>query len=214
MSTEPFRRVECAAWEKVARAYREGFAAIFAPVSAQLLHRLSVRDGDKVLDVATGPGWVAGAAATRGARVVGIDISRSMVDLAASSYPAVRFVQGDAESLPFGSSRFDLSVSNLGLSHVAHPTRMVAEMARVTREGGRVALTTHDEPGATALVGLVNDALEETGVERPPSLPSGPSIFHHGFPGDETFAHLLEAAGLNNVTVSRVDSWHNTTVAE
>lgn len=214
MSLEAFRRVERDAWEKGAYGYWDSFGAIFQPVSAELMDRLALSTGDQVLDVASGPGWVAGAAAARGAHVLGVDISRSMVDLAARLYPAVRFVQADAEALPFGQSRFDLSVSNLGLSHVARPIRMVAEMVRVTRQGGRVVVTSHDEPDATALVGLVNEAVMDAGVERPPSLPQGPSIFHHGFPGNDIFASLLEAVGLQDVMVSRISFCYRTTTAE
>ncbi len=211
MSADAFRQVERAAWEAGAVAYWEGFAAVFEPAAAQLLDRLGVGEGDRVLDVATGPGFVAGDAAARGAQVVGVDMSHAMVDLGARLYPAARFLQADAEALPLRRSLFDLAVSNLGLSHVARPTRMVGEMARVTRAGGCVALTTHDEAGATALVGLVNDAVVECGATRPPALPLGPSVFHHGFPGDETFARLLEASGLESVRVERIGLCHRTT---
>lgn len=183
-------------------------------VIAELLNRLAIRDGDRLLDVAAGPGWVGGGAATRGAHVVGVDISRSMVELGAYLYPEVSFVQADAEALPFASSYFDIAVSNLGLSHVAHPARMVSEMTRVTRPGGSVTLTTHAEASVTALVGLINDAIGEVDAKLPAALRDAPSIFHHGFPGDERFSYLLDVAGLRDVAIHAIALTHLTTTAD
>ncbi|MGH2733229.1 MAG: class I SAM-dependent methyltransferase [Actinomycetota bacterium] len=211
---DAFRQVEREMWERGSHAYWQSFAPIMDRVAAELLDRLAVHDGEELLDLATGPGWVAGGAAARGARVVAADISRAMVELGASLYPAVRFVQADGEALPFPSSSFDVAVSNLGLPHVARPSRMVAEMVRVTRQGGRVALTTHDAPSATALVGLVNDAVVEVGARLPAVLRDAPSIFHHGFPGDAPFAYLLEDGGLSDVIVGAIAFQHLTTAAD
>ena len=75
-----------------------------------LLDAARVGSSDSVLDVATGPGHVAGAAAARAARVVGLDFSVQQIERARRRYPGVRFEQGDAGDLPFDSSSFDVVV--------------------------------------------------------------------------------------------------------
>jgi len=113
-----------------------------------LLELAELGQGLSLLDVCTGPGWLAidGAAVCTGGRVVGIDLSSQMVALARSNAADadasdVEFAVMDAQELEFADAMFDRVVCGLGLMHAPDPRAAVAEMARVSRPSGRVALS-------------------------------------------------------------------------
>jgi ubiquinone/menaquinone biosynthesis C-methylase UbiE len=73
--------------------------------------------GTRVVDVTTGAGYAAAAAADRGAEVIGIDFSATQVALARQRYPSLEFREGDAGALPFPDGAFYAVVSNFGMPH-------------------------------------------------------------------------------------------------
>ena len=101
-STQSFREFEQAGWEnpRVVIKYHEHLSAVTTQSIGALLDAAGVREGSRLLDVATGAGYVAGAAAQRGAKATGIDFSAAQVRMARDTYPAVQFEQADAEALP------------------------------------------------------------------------------------------------------------------
>jgi len=101
--------------------------------------------GDRVLDVATGPGFLALLFAERVAEVVGVDLTPAMLAQAEANRQArqsanVRFQEGDAESLTFPDASFDIVTCGSAFHHLVDPGRVLAEMVRVVRPGGKVAL--------------------------------------------------------------------------
>ncbi|MEZ4454319.1 MAG: methyltransferase domain-containing protein [Nannocystaceae bacterium] len=100
--------------------------------------------GDRVLDVGTGDGTYAIQAARRGAVVVGLDRSPAMLAAAGQRARAagvqVELRLGSAEALPFADASFDRVLAVTVLCLVDDPVRALAEMARVTRPGGRIVL--------------------------------------------------------------------------
>jgi len=103
------------------------------------------RAGERVLDVATGPGFLAFLFAEQVAEVVGIDLTPAMLARAEANRQAgqignVRFQEGDAESLDFPAASFDICTCGSAFHHLTDPARVLAEMVRVVRSGGRVAL--------------------------------------------------------------------------
>jgi SAM-dependent methyltransferase len=108
--------------------------------------RLAPAAGETVLDVATGTGWAARRAAARGARVTGLDLHADLIDAAKALASAQRlniaFEVGDAEAMPFADKRFDAVISTFGVMFCAKPEIAAAELGRVTRKGGRMALAT------------------------------------------------------------------------
>lgn len=91
------------------------------------------------LDSGCGTGSLAFALAPHVAEIVGVDLREEYLEAARAEAPAnVRFVAGDAMSLPFGYAQFDLACSHRVLHHVRRPELAVSELARVTRPGGRI----------------------------------------------------------------------------
>src|SRR5258705_7569271 len=105
-----FHDFEQAGWERAAAYYADTFGTLTVQAIEPLLDAVTIGPGARLLDVATGPGYVAGAAAARGATVVGVDFSPLMVAQARERSPGVEFVEGDAEALSFEAARFEAVV--------------------------------------------------------------------------------------------------------
>lgn len=116
----------------------------FAPGAAAFIDRLGLAAGEKVLDVACGTGNLAIPAARAGARVTGVDIAANLIAIARQEARAagcdITFDVGDAESLPYQDRQFDTTVSMFGAMFAYRPERTAAELLRVTRRGGRIAM--------------------------------------------------------------------------
>jgi SAM-dependent methyltransferase len=123
----------------------ERIAESFAPIHDRVVAALSLRAGERVLDVACGTGGVALRAARAGAEVAGVDISADQLDKARRAAAAegleIRFDEGDAQALPYADAEFDAVVSVFGAIFAESHQRVAAELARVCRAGGRLALT-------------------------------------------------------------------------
>jgi SAM-dependent methyltransferase len=189
-----------------AAPYHQGLGAITSRPVETLLDLARVGEGSSVLDVATGPGYVAGRAAARGASVVGVDFSDEMLALAASLHPAVTFARADAAALPYADGSFDAVVAAFLMPHVADLPAVVAELARVVRPGGRVALATWDPEPETFTRSLF-EVIAESGAVAPPSLPPGPPFFQYAVTGE--FTALLADAGLSGASVTAFPFTHH-----
>ena len=160
-----------------------------------------------MLDVATGPGYVAERAAARGARVVGIDLAEGMLELARQRVADVELLRADAEELPFDDASFDAVVGGFVINHLPHPQRALAEATRVLVPGGQVAFSVWDRPERMRVIGVVTEAIESAGVDRGDALPAGgPDPYRFADEGE--FRALLEAAGLVGVAVRTVELTH------
>ena len=110
----------------------------------QLCETADLQAGWRVLDVATGSGNAALAAARRGSESVGIDYVPALLDRgrtrAEAEHLSVEFLEGDAEQLPFPDASFDAVVSVYGAMFAPNHKRAASELARVCRTGGRIAL--------------------------------------------------------------------------
>ena len=126
-------------------------AALTVPVSEHLVEQVGVMPGERVLDVATGTGHVALAAARRSAKATGIDYVPELLDIARLRAQAeeldIEFVQSDAEDLPYGDATFDVVLSAIGVMFAADHARAARELVRVCRPGGRIGLASWTPEG-------------------------------------------------------------------
>ena len=99
-----------------------------------------VRPGDRVLDAACGTGDLAIIAAKAGATVTGLDFSERMLERARRKAPGLEWVQGDLLALPFSEASFDAATVGFGVRNVADLPGALAELRRVLRPGGRLAV--------------------------------------------------------------------------
>jgi demethylmenaquinone methyltransferase/2-methoxy-6-polyprenyl-1,4-benzoquinol methylase len=171
-------------------------------------------DGGHVLDVATGTGLVAQALCARGFRVTGLDQSPEMLARARERFgDRVALVEGTAEELPFADASFDHLTFTYLLRYVDDPAATLAELARVVRPGGTIAMLEFGlprgvwRPAWDAWVGvglplagrLVSPGWHEVGRFLGPSIRS----FHRAFSEPELLA-LWRAAGIGGVRATRL----------
>jgi ubiquinone/menaquinone biosynthesis C-methylase UbiE len=201
---EAFDAFEAAGWTtKDATAYDSLAGRVTSQLADPLLDAVGAGPCTKLLDVATGPGYVAARAAERGAETIGLDFSESMLDYARAHVPGVEFVQGDATAMPFENESFDAVTAAFVLLHLGAPERAVAEAARVLRPEGRAAFTAWDVPARGRWIGVFFDAFMAAGADPPEEVPAGPNFFE--FADDEAFAAVLERSGLGDVEVRTVE---------
>lgn len=126
-------------------------ASTIVPISERLADAADLRAGWRVLDVAAGSGNAAIAAARLGCEVTGADYVPALLERARERAAAERlpvtFVDGDAEALPFAAGSFDAVLSVVGSMFAPDHAQTAAEIARVCRPGGRVALASWSPDG-------------------------------------------------------------------
>jgi SAM-dependent methyltransferase len=158
--------------------------AIFAQWPPVLLDTADVTPGHRILDVGCGTGVLATAAMKRvgpDGWVVGLDPNKPMLTVASRRLEPVEWRSAAAETIPYPDGSFDRVVSQFALMYFANRARGLAEMARVTAPGGRVAIATWaavaDSPGYAALVDVVARTVGEDAADaiREPFCLSDPA---------------------------------------
>ncbi len=189
------RRMEVAEW------YERAWVPAMLQEWAERLARLAgVVHGDRVLDVGCGTGVVARACAelvgNRG-RVVGLDLSEEMLAVARGVAPHLGWLRGNAGELPFADGSFDRVMSQLALMFFPDRAKAVAEMWRVLRPGGRLAIALagplSDVPAYVALIDLVGRHLGEAAAS------SVASRFVLGDPAD--LGRIVRSAGVEGFAI-------------
>jgi len=119
----------------------------------QFVSRINIGPGMKVLDVACGTGNTTMPAARAGAAVTGVDIAPNLLEQARSRASqeglSVQFDEGDAETLPYPDASFDLVLSMFGAMFAPRPEVVAAELLRVCRPGGAIAMGNWTPAGFT-----------------------------------------------------------------
>ena len=201
MST--FREFEHAGWEdpRTCAAYRDHLGPVVAQVVDPLLDAVEVGAGDRVVDVATGAGIVAAAAARRGASAFGLDFSAEQLRRTRADHPAIAVARADAGALPLASSSVDSVVSSFGMPHFADPEAFLRETARVLQPAGRLAFTVWAPPDRSPTFAAVFAALAQHGTMNV-GLPPGPDFFRYADPA--TASRDLTEAGFGDVSLTEV----------
>ncbi|MDF6042831.1 class I SAM-dependent methyltransferase [Streptomyces sp. JH14] len=198
-------------WDGRAEAYARTFARLCAHPVPRLLDAAGVGPGVRVLDVGCGSGTVTVAAAGRGAVVRAVDAEPGMVEATRRATPGVDVQLGSLPELPYAGGEFDATVANFVLNHVGRPAAALAELRRITRPGGRVAVTIWRVPGAAGQA-LIGRAAQAAGLTRPQWLATVDA--EHEFPRTQDgLGALMSEAGFDDVR-TEVLAWDHYVGAE
>lgn len=147
---QPHNQRPATVWSSGGKDYDEISRGIADSIEHCVM-RLNPQPGERILDLSTGTGWTSRLVARRGASVVGADIAEDLLEAARAAAEAERlsieYRVGDAESLPFATGEFDGVISTVGVMFASRQEAAAAELARVCRTGGRIALTTWTADG-------------------------------------------------------------------
>jgi ubiquinone/menaquinone biosynthesis C-methylase UbiE len=155
-------------FDELADAYRR-FRVGYAPELYEILEHGGVARGTSVLDVGCGTGIVSQALANRGCAVTGVDVSQAMLEHAREAIPGATFLEGSSEALPFADDSFDAAVSAQAF-HWFDQQRALAEMIRVVRGGGTVAVWWKGMMRGDATRLIRESVASELGLISPPDL--------------------------------------------
>jgi SAM-dependent methyltransferase len=189
-------------WSGRAAAYERGFARLTAHAAGPLLDAAGVGPETRLLDIGTGPGVV--AAAARGARVTAVDAEPSMAEAAARNVPGLDVRVAVLPDLPLPDGEFDAVTGNFVIHATGDPAAVLAELRRVLRPGGRLALTTWADPPPPVL-GIGREAIHAAGVPWPPDIPAAP---FRPYQSPAAFAALLVGTGFAQVSAQLL-SWEH-----
>src|SRR3984885_9191 len=172
-------------------------AAFTSAAAEDFVRGIGIPQGSSVLDVACGTGNTAIPAARAGASVTGVDIAPNLHEQARKRASAqnldARFEEGDAEDLNFPSHSFDVVLTMFGAMFAPRPEQVAAELLRVCRPGGVIAMANWTPQG------FVGKSFQVTAkmVPPPPGVPA-PVLW-----GDEETVRQRFAKGVSKLSLSR-----------
>ena len=177
----------------------------------RLIDLAAPQPGSRALDLATGTGDIALALASRGAHVVGLDITFRMIELAndKAGRPvpprSPSFLVGDMLALPFAPGSFDIVTTGYGLRNVPNLVTAIEEIARVLSPGGRVLSLDFNRPSNRLVRSAYLAYLTLAGAALGWVLHRDPDTYRYipvsirQYPGAEAVAHLFESRGFTGV---------------
>jgi SAM-dependent methyltransferase len=159
--------------------------------------RTEIKPGARILDVACGTGNTALPAARAGGLVTGVDIAPNLLEQAKKRAAAerleIRFQEGDAEQLPVDDDAFDVVLTMFGAMFAPSPERVAAELMRVCRPGGLIAMANWTPEG------FVGKSFQITaGMVPPPAGLPAPTLW-----GNERLVRERFANGTSKLTLTR-----------
>jgi trans-aconitate methyltransferase len=129
-----------------------------------LIDLLDPRPGEHILDLGCGTGHLTSQIAERGAEVIGLDASASMIAQARQNYPKLRFVLGDARTFELGRE-FEAVFSNAALHWIPESALVIAGVAGALKPGGRFVLEMGGKGNIARIVGTITAVLKEAGFQ-------------------------------------------------
>jgi SAM-dependent methyltransferase len=179
-----------------------GRIATFSSEAAEdFVKLIGIQPGSRILDVACGTGNTAIPAARGGASVTGIDIASNLLvqarQRAAVENLDVSFEEGDAEELPFPDRSFDLVLTMFGAMFAPRPERVTAELLRVCKPGGVIAMANWTPEGFVGKTFQVTSRM----LPPPPGL-AAPVLW-----GDEATVRQRFSSGVSSLTTNRRRFW-------
>ena len=182
-------------YDKLAKVYDLTFGPALHPGRLQAIDRMSIQAGERVLEVGVGTG-INLSLYPREADVTGIDFSSSMLEKAREraarpDAAPVRLLQMDAAAIRFADDSFDIVYAPYLISVVPDPVQVAQEMRRVCRPGGRIIFLNHflsPNPILSRIERLIS-----------------PATIHIGFKADLDLPAFLAQAGLEPVSIEKVN---------
>jgi SAM-dependent methyltransferase len=183
------------------------------PLFREVLSRLGVQAGTRLVDIGCGSGLAAAMAADLGAVVTGLDITPELLVIARERVPRGDFREGEMDRLPFADQSFDAAVGFNAFQFADDPVQAVREAGRVVRPGGLVAATTFAEPerNESTALHLALEPLREaagagmsTGVGARAGAGAGARHLPYGLSAPGGLEQLVAAAGLEPVEAGEV----------
>jgi ubiquinone/menaquinone biosynthesis C-methylase UbiE len=201
-----FKEQERSGFNFVADRYEEA-TLNFGPALTRLLDLAALKPGDRVLDVATGPGIMARIAARAvgaSGQVVGVDIAEQSLEVARrkaaeEGLEQLTFQVEDAENLTLPDGTFDAVFCSMGLMHFPAPEKALAEMRRVLKPGGRLLAAVWGEAERSPFIQVALNTLART---FPPPKVERPSMFRFGQPA--VLEKLVSDAGFSEPRAEEV----------
>ena len=170
----------------------------------RLIELAAPRRGARALDLATGTGDIAFALAASGARVVGLDITMRMIQLARAK-GAGHFIVGDMLALPFPSGSFDIVTTGYGLRNVPDLATAIEEIGRVLSPGGQLLSLDFNRPSNRVVRTAYLAYLTLVGAALGWALHRDPDTYRYipasirQYPGAEAVARMFESRGFSGV---------------
>lgn len=194
-------------WDAVADGFDRHVTPHTLELGQQIVARMHLHPGTRVLDVGAGSGALSIPAARAGARVLAVDIAPSMVDhlqarAQAAGLTDLRAAVGDGTALDLDDHSFDVAISLNGVSLFPDLTGGLTEMVRATRDSGQVLVATFGPLSKVEFVGFFLSALRAVVPDRHP--PAGQPLPPFRLADPEAFRQSLEGVGLHDVTVDTV----------
>lgn len=210
-SSEEYKEQQKSIWNRFSGGWKKWDYLVMEMLSGTgvvIIAKASLNAGDKVMDMSTGTGepGLTAAGLVGGGEVIGVDLAEDMLVVAegkatargVANYSTKAF---DGLNVPFGDSFFDATLCRFGVIFSPEPAALLADMARVTKPGGKVAVSSwapkQENPWATTAALGVGRYIE---LSQPPA--DAPGIFR--YPDPEELKRDMEAAGLKNVEITPV----------
>lgn len=169
------------------------------------------RPGERILDIAAGPGSSSLPLRRAGAQVVSADFSLGMLRQGLKQSPQLDFTAADATRLPFADASFDVVTMSFGFRNVVRPEVALEEFLRVTRPGGRLLICEFSQPVNTAFRTVYSEYLMAAFPPVARRLSSNPESYVYlaesiqSWPAQEPLARMVADAGWSEV------EWRNLT---
>jgi SAM-dependent methyltransferase len=187
-------------WGARAQAWSEVQEGQCRPLFEAALTAIAPGPATHLLDAGCGAGMALQLAAARGATVTGIDASPALLAIAHHRVPDAELRTGELEELPYTDGTFDAATAFNSVQYAADPARALAELGRVVRPGGEIAVATWGQPEDCEITAV----LGEVGPLLPPPPPGAPHEGPFALSPPGRLEAFVGAAGLTTVRAEEV----------